>query len=346
MASTLLPALELAAPSKKRLLSIHELPATAATSLDLSLTAKQLGKSTDIDMSPLRAPLIDSQGSSTAGLDIPVTPIHSTRDEVIVLSSDTDEVEPARTQHKTNCKSGDLYLGSIKAAPKSRAWNLGHTANHNGDDTEIAGIQDVPNGAPPLLSVYKSLEDARSVIYDFEESRGNKMRVGQSKRVSKSAESGLKKVTYCCSCYASHTPKHKPNIDPSDFRSGKSIRKNCLAHVNVNRILPSYQWHITAANWTHNHDAILAPGAAAPRPPAPDQRAAVRQYACAGNFTRDHLRTILAQEFPGHILEDRQISNIMNAAGAAGRAEVSRLGGDIATVIARLDSQIADGEAW
>ncbi|KAF8576145.1 hypothetical protein K439DRAFT_1623077 [Ramaria rubella] len=191
-----------------------------------------------------------------------------------------------------------------------------------------------------------SLQDARKAIYAFEEARGNKMHTGQSKRVSKAVGSAPKKVTYRCSCYAVHNPKHKADIDPSDHRNGRSIQTNCMAHVNVNQILPSNQWRITAANWTHNHDRVLAPGAHAPHPPHPEQRAMVAKYAQFGNFSQDHLKKIMAQEFPEHILEDRQISNILNMARTEGRAEVSRLGGDIATVIAHLDFKIADGEGW
>jgi hypothetical protein len=161
----LLACTELVAPSKEQLLSIHELPATAVMSLDLSLTAKWSGKSMYINMSPLCAPLIDVQGEAT---------------------------------------------------------HMIKTLN--------------------MLSPLKI-----------------------------PGESVLKKATYCCSCYRSHTPKHKTSIDPSDFCDDQSIFQNCLTHINVNHILPSCQWHITVAIWTHIHNAILAPRAVAPQPPAPDQ---------------------------------------------------------------------------
>ncbi|KAF8577144.1 hypothetical protein K439DRAFT_1622334 [Ramaria rubella] len=332
--SALLPVVELkCTPLKRHFISVYDLQATTATSLDLSSTNMWNSLQDDIDMSPLWAPLAEAEASWS---------------DMIKISDSSPSVHQRLTTRNLKQR---LTLTENQHKPETVPVEVGpghcgyhDTTQNSGNESDREHWEDTPDGAPLLLSVYDSLEDARKAIYGFGGAWGNKMHVGQSKRVSKSVDSKVKKVTYHCSCYVVHKPKHKGNIDLSNFCDGKSIRKNCSAHVN-NRILPTMQWHITAADWTHTHDPVLAPGVVAPHPPQPEQRAAVTDYACAGNFTQDHLRTILHKEFLDHILEDHPISNILNAARAEGREEVSWVG-DMATIIARLDAKIADGEGW
>ena len=99
-------------------------------------------------------------------------------------------------------------------------------------------------------SVFTSWEDARDAVYAREGRLGHRWRIAQGK-IDK--HGNRKKVTFRCNHYYHATPVHSTAIDPADHRHGKTIKTQCSAHVNVNRIASSSLYHITLTHWDHNH---------------------------------------------------------------------------------------------
>jgi hypothetical protein len=144
----------------------------------------------------------------------------------------------------------------------------------------------------------------------------------------------VRRVTLRCNHYGQPNATHRADIDPSDHRVGRTIRTNCGAHVNIS--VTAGGWYVTFIDWTHNHPPQLPVGGHIPRPPTDAQRDLVAQYAAGGNFTRSHLSHILRARFPDHVLEPRQISNVLNEARKVANQKIEELGGDIQTVFSRL----------
>ena len=117
-------------------------------------------------------------------------------------------------------------------------------------------------------SIYPSLEEAQEAIYTQENCLGHVWRRSQG---TKSSNGSQKKLTFRCNHYHHPTPTHSGSIDPSDHHKGKSIKTNCMAHVNVNRIQNSTLWHITLANWDHNHEREIPLGGTIRHPPTLEQ---------------------------------------------------------------------------
>jgi hypothetical protein len=88
-------------------------------------------------------------------------------------------------------------------------------------------------GVVRVGSTYPLLEAAQDAIYAQENCLGHVWHRGQE---TKSSDGSQKKMTFRCNHYHHPTPSHSHSIDISDHHRGKSIKTNCMAHINVNRI--------------------------------------------------------------------------------------------------------------
>ncbi|KAJ6502044.1 hypothetical protein C8R45DRAFT_791938, partial [Mycena sanguinolenta] len=178
---------------------------------------------------------------------------------------------------------------------------------------------------------YNTFEEGQADVYALEARRGHIWRVAQTKKVNNVA----KRITLRCNHYYRHTPTHLSTIDPSDHRHGKTIKTDCMAHVNLTRSAADRTWHVSLTNWKHNHASQLPPGGSIPRRPTEAQRELVAKYATSNtsNFSRSHIGKILAETFPDHILEPHQITNLQHAARKQTREDVAQLGGDVASIL-------------
>lgn len=220
-------------------------------------------------------------------------------------------------------------------------------ARHSGhiDPRTASNLRmDQPASGPVRLnSTFRSWTEARDAVYDDQERVGHKFRIAQSRR---DASGARKKVTLRCNHYHHHTPTHSIDIDPSGYRNGRSMKTDCMAHVNINRIEGSTLWRVTLFDIVHNHGREIPVGGRATRPPTKAQRDVVSQLANDTKFTREHLGKILDNQFPDNGLEPRQISNMIHKARDKAREEIKSLGGDVSTIITRLEERIANGEGW
>ncbi|KIJ19111.1 hypothetical protein PAXINDRAFT_70136 [Paxillus involutus ATCC 200175] len=153
-------------------------------------------------------------------------------------------------------------------------------------------------------TVFVSLDDTKRQIYAREEAHGHCWWVSQSKRYNDSEE--LKKVILRCNRYHTYHATHLPYLDPADLQKGRTIKTNCGAHVNLNRLRGSSLWHVTLVNWSHNHDREIPEGGHAPKRPTMEQKKVVASYAKSSNFSRSHITSILDTQFPDRSLEPRQ----------------------------------------
>ncbi|KAJ7159152.1 hypothetical protein C8R43DRAFT_863487, partial [Mycena crocata] len=178
-----------------------------------------------------------------------------------------------------------------------------------------------------LGSFFATLERGQWAVYEHEAQLGHIWRRGQTKRAS---DGSVRRITLCCNHYGEPKATHSDNIDPSDHREGRTIRTNCTAHVNLASVPGG--WHATVVDWMHNHPPQVPVGGHIPCRPSEGQRELVSEYAASGNFTCSHLSHILRACFPDHILEPRQVSNLINGARKIANHQVEELGGDIPAV--------------
>ena len=99
-------------------------------------------------------------------------------------------------------------------------------------------------------------------------------------------------------------------------------------------------------NLVHNHKREIPPGGLATRPPNHDQRQLVSKLANDSAFTRGHITKILSKQFLEKPIEPRQVSNMMGQVHSEARREVEALGGDVASIIAKLQEKIRSSENW
>jgi hypothetical protein len=200
----------------------------------------------------------------------------------------------------------------------------------------------VAPGTVGIFSVYQAVDEAEAAIYAREEALGYCWKKAQSE---KDNYGQLKKRTYRCNCYYTHTPIHAVNIDPSDHRQGKTVKTNCKAHVNVNR--KGSQWVITTAVWDHNHARQIPEGAPIRRRPTKEQKAIISSLATSSSsrFTRGQLATVMKTQ-TGTLLEPRQIGNIMGQSRREARQEVESLGGSMHAIIAKLEELARETHGW
>lgn len=206
-----------------------------------------------------------------------------------------------------------------------------------------SGAQPVVLLPPRVGDVFASLKVAVDTVYDQQQVQGYKFRRSQLKR----DESGQrKKQVLRCSCYQKHNPTHLDTIDPADHRRGKSVRTDCTARVNINRVGASDLWTITTVDLKHNHARTIPPGATALRPPSTQERELVEHYANDHTFTRRHISGIVQRSLPDSNLDARQLTNIIHGAQSKARAAVIALGGDFHAVQAALVKYKEDDPRW
>ncbi|KAJ7763797.1 hypothetical protein B0H16DRAFT_1268304, partial [Mycena metata] len=209
--------------------------------------------------------------------------------------------------------------------PPERRVPLQSLANSVGPnpDPSLATLDPVRLG-----SYFASFELGRDTVFAREAELGHIWRIGQTKRGSDSA---IRRITPRCNHYGRTDSGHRPDIDPSDYREGRTNRTGCMAHVNPAAVVGGGVY-VTVIDFEHYHPREVPIGGDIPRPPTSEQRQLVKQYAATSNFTRTHLSHILASRFSDHILESRQISNLTNACRKEGRDEVDSFGGDFGAV--------------
>lgn len=321
---------------------------STATAASTSTAVKKEIKSEVIDLCispPLNnnkiSPLKTESGNSTSGPHrrTLVAVKQEVKSEVIDLrSSPTSNPTPPKMKFE---EDQDLeYIGRWNSRQKRHSHSPSsapHPASPGLTRPKVTVIHDIQAG-----SFYPSFAKAQEAVYNREHRLGHIWHVSQSKTLSSGV---LKKVILRCNHYRNPTPTHSSTIDPSDHREGKSVKTNCMAHVNLNRQADGL-WRVTLVDWHHNHPSQVPAGGRIARPPTQAQRDVVRQFAAAGSFSRDHLRRILDTQFPDHPLEPRQISNLINEARTSARQEVDALGGDIATILESLRVKAEQEHGW
>lgn len=132
----------------------------------------------------------------------------------------------------------------------------------------IRSVKTAP-GVVWVGATFTSWEAAQAAIYAHEEQLGHCWHMAQGKLDNAGKR---KKIMFRCNRYHYPIPTHSSNIDPSDFRKGKSIMTGCNAHVNVNRVfnLTNF-WHVTLTEWDHNHACKIPEGASIQRLPTADE---------------------------------------------------------------------------
>ncbi|KAL4259473.1 MULE transposase domain-containing protein [Pleurotus pulmonarius] len=195
----------------------------------------------------------------------------------------------------------------------------------------------VASGVIRLGLTFNSLEEAQQIVFQSEADLGHIWRVGQSK----SDHAGKKKkVTFRCRRYQQPGQSHSSHIDPSDCRTGNSIRTNCSAHVNVNRVGKTSIWHITTVDLQHNHDRELPEGGHVRRPATKNQKQLISQLSVGPiRYSHSQVMNICNTQFPEHTLEPRQISSLITAARKEAKNEVAGHGGDMAAILAILEEK-------
>lgn len=270
---------------------------------------------------------------------------------------DTPIIKPTvlSTPPKINAEIIDLITPSpvkienpciLKKAHSHRAA----TAQHSNPTSSAASAPQrtikAVDASVQLYDVYDDLETGVDTVFRQQLALGFFWRRGQSHGDAH----GLKKLTVRCDRYQEPKPVHKNNIHPNDLRVGKSKRTGCFAHVNFNRVTDSSKYHITLIDFNHNHDRSIPIGGKARLPATLHQRKVIAELATSTNlkFGRSQIATVLdtQSEGDGHILEPRQISNIMNEARSQARASILQLGGDFAAIIKSLETSAAEDRGW
>jgi len=247
------------------------------------------------------------------------------------------KLEPLPSQQLHIPKRDPSFIDLCSPAPNRRS--VGRKPNSTTVQPSLRSVEPAP-GIVCKGSVFNSWEDAREAIYAREARLGHRWRIAQGK-VDK--HGNRKKVTFRCNHYYRAVPVHSAAIDPSDHRRGKTIKTECFAHVNVNRIASSSLYHITLTHWDHNHAREIPEGGPVRRLATVTEKIAISQLATSSTqtFTRGQIAAVLESRTDGssNILEPRQISNIINDARGKARAEVNNLGGDFAAIIASLEEK-------
>lgn len=254
--------------------------------------------------------------------------------QFIDLNSPT---QPFRTRPRHS------HYPAVKPSPtiSSRAPPAPHTTSDSdvtsSHRASLTFVREVVVG-----TTFHSWEEGREAVYALENRLGYKWKMAQGKQVL-----GVrKKITLRCNHYYTHTPTHSPNLDPSDWRNGRSVRTNCTARCNLNRIQYTDMWMATKVERAHNHEREIPKGGFVPTEPSAAQRGLLTKFVGKGSFDRKQIAILLDDQFPDKPLEPRQISNMMNKARLEGRREIEALGGDIGTIIASLQQKNAEGGGW
>jgi hypothetical protein len=270
--------------------------------------------------------------------------ISSDSDSVISPSSikQTPKMEVSKVSLKLENNFIDLCSSPENHKPLTQAMIPEYFSTQPKPTIDLKPLRSV-EPAPGIVrkgSVFTSWEDARDAVYAREARLGHRWRIAQGKI---DTHGNRKKVTFWCNHYYRAFPVHSTAIDPADHRRGKTIKSECSAHVNVNRIASSSLYHVTLTHWDHNHPPEIPEGAPVRRKPSAAERMEISQLATSSTqtFTRGQIATVLESRTSGSssVLEPRQITNIINNARSQARAEVGSLGGDFAAIIASLEDK-------
>ena len=258
-------------------------------------------------------------------------------EDIDLLSLSDSDIKPFTTPVKSESAASVQVINLCSPSPPDIKKPASAVAQRR-----RSSVVEAP-GIVHVGSIYPSLEAAQEAIYAQENRLGHVWRRGQGTKHSNGSQ---KKMTFRCNHYHRPTPIHSHLIDPSDHRKGKSIKTDCMAHVNVNQIRHSTLWHVTFTDWNHNHEREIPIGGSIRRPATQEQRKLVTELATsAGNFSRKQISNILSNRF-SQTLEPRQIGNIAAKARQEARNSVASLGGDIPAIIASLQKNTEDEHGW
>jgi hypothetical protein len=180
------------------------------------------------------------------------------------------------------------------------------------------------------------------VVLAYQKSLGFEWRKSQCTK----KRNGMKrKQVLRCRCYGEHEFTHDSQIDPADHREGKTIKKGCMAHLNLN-ICDNGEWRITLIDFVHNHPPTDSPDSPPTRLPTEQERELIATLATNRKFTRDRINALVDALSPDNPLQPKQISNLINDARAAQRNIVRFNGGDIASVQSLVDSYRFTDPRW
>lgn len=117
-------------------------------------------------------------------------------------------------------------------------------------------------------SFFPSFELGRDAVFEREARLGHIWCMGQTKRGSSDS---VRRITLRCNHYGQTKSSHRPDIDPSDYRTGRTNRTECSAHVNLVAVAGG-GWNVTVIDWGHNHPPEVPEGGYIPHPPTAQQR--------------------------------------------------------------------------
>ncbi|KAG9028241.1 hypothetical protein FS837_003939 [Tulasnella sp. UAMH 9824] len=239
---------------------------------------------------------------------IPLNPKdHKSRPPVIILlDSDSDETTTPKASHIVRLSNSGSEAGS--EASRTRSPSIESLPDLNSH----AALQRRRHSLLAEGDTFRTLDDAIAAVQDDEEAGGFKMQRGQSFQDG----GGLKKVTMRCSSYQGGPDHHQLSIHPGNRRRGKTIRTECMAHVNINQVTGSTHYYLSLVDTEHNHPPVIPVGGTAQRPPTARQRKIVSTYSTDGSFSRRQIKQLLRNQCSDHPLEDRQITNLINQSQA------------------------------
>jgi hypothetical protein len=195
---------------------------------------------------------------------------------------------PSRWQHFH--KHGSPVI-DLCGSPEPKAPPRGKQPTSITADRPCRSVELAP-GIVRKGSVFNSGEEAREAIYAHEARLGHCWRIAQGKI---DQHGNRKKVTFCCNHYYHAVPVHSTVIDPADHRRGKTIKTECLAHVNINCISNSSLYHVTLTHWDHNYPREIPEGAPIRRKPTAAKKAEISKLATSSTqiFTRGQIVNVL-----------------------------------------------------
>ncbi|KAJ6452558.1 hypothetical protein C8R47DRAFT_998072, partial [Mycena vitilis] len=264
-------------------------------------------------------------------IDLSTPPRLATKQDIEALG-----MSPSRPSVK---RKQDLALALAKAEPES--IDLVSPPHRR---PKMAPLRNPVLAFGPIKvgNMYDSHDEAVAAVFQAQEAEGHKWILNQT---HKDTSGALNRRTLRCNRYRNPVETHLPDIDPSDWRKGKSGRTNCDARVALVRVDgPPQRWRISKVDATHNHERHVPIGGQVQRPPTAAQRSATGQF--SDNFSRRQLQEVLAVQFPGNNLEPRQISNIRNKARKEARDHIEAMGGDFAAIVASLQELDRAEPGW
>lgn len=336
-------------PSPHRSLSISSHSSSASyTSSDSDYRPSSEAEQAD-PYTPTSPPVIDLVGL------LPTSPAIATprpahrkvqQDSIIDLTLSTPRQPTGFPKRRHSSSSLTRYPKGQSVKPPLKKTKTkrtgGNSSESSGDESIVLLLQPPPSGRTVTTSgvrlgdLFRSLDEAKSILKAAEEARGFVLVTGQTKRRRNGVD--VARITLRCQSYRKPVETHSIRIHPSDHRKSKSHKTDCSARVNL---CPHPDqpggWYISTLNLEHNHDPPIPHGGAARKVPTSAHKSTISAFVQEGNFNRQHLRSILRHQHPDDSLELRQISNLINNARRESQAEIEAAGGDINALIRRLE---------